>query len=113
MREYEIIQGLKFEVKKMDKRNLYGFLREVREKAYRTIYDCYSRPSITKMNIDASWQAFFNVNDIKYAGVWSYNLHMFTYTGVYHDKEKKKSYLLYITKSKLIAYDLSVLHECL
>lgn len=105
------IQGLEFKAMKMDKMHLYSFLGEVRAKAGRTIYDCYAKPSVAKINIDAQWQTFFNNNDIKYAGVWSYNSNMFTYTCVYHDKENRKSYLLYITKTKQIAYDLSVLRE--
>ena len=63
----------------------------------RSLWECYSRPSVTKERIYVDWCEWSILNDVKSFGVCSYNTFGFSLTGVIqyggHD------YIMYITPS--------------
>ena len=92
------LNGHRFEVK----RSKYANVESLSRYAGRTIYDCYSRPSSTKLSIYKEWKEWAYLNDIMYFGVRSYNINMFTLQGLVEYNEN--TYMLDITPSHNYAY---------
>lgn len=63
---------------------------------YRTIYDVYSKPSATKVEIYKSWQNWFDAHG-GYADVCSHNSNFFSIQGYVHDYDNRKLYYCRIT----------------
>lgn len=67
---------------------------------YKSIYECYDRPSITKANIYTYWKNILSANcdDVIYYGIDSYNGWMFTLHSLI--KIDNKLCYVYITKTR-------------
>lgn len=50
--------------------------------AGRTIYQCYDRPSTTKVSIYKEWEEWAYLNDVQYFGVSSYSGFQFSLQGL-------------------------------
>lgn len=62
------------------------------------IYDCYGRPSPTKVSIWMSWSNWF-CNNNGVCGICSHNSNFFSIEGHITDYENHKEYYVYITPS--------------
>ncbi len=73
----------------------------------RDIWDCYNKPSVTKITIWKSWYNWFynNLHDVD-MGVCSYNCMMFTIEAVAYVEELGDYYYFYITKTRQEIYKL-------
>ena len=67
---------------------------------YKTIYECYERPSSTKVDIYNYWRNLLlnNCDDVLYYGVDSYNGFMFTLHAIV--KINDRLCYVYITKTR-------------
>ena len=65
--------------------------------AGRTLYDCYERPSATKVSIYNDWLKWASDNNVYHFGVSSYNAHTFTLQGLL--EYEGKTFLLSISAS--------------
>lgn len=73
--------------------------------AWRTLYDCYERPSARKQAIWDEWNRWFRIDmESGRYGVRSYNCSFFTITGVV--EWEGKFYFLDITASHNRAYEM-------
>lgn len=81
-----------------DKPNLYY--------GYRSLYQCYGRPSTAKEHIYDGWYHFFRSlkTDESEHGIISFSVHFFTYGGVVEWNNKK--YYLVITYAHNRAYEI-------
>ena len=69
--------------------------------SFRDLWDCYDRPSDTKVSIWKSWcNWFYNNLDCINVGVCSYNCTMFTIEAVAYVEELDDYYYFYITKTR-------------
>lgn len=93
-----VLNGQEFSVH----RSKYAKVDNLFRYSGRTIYDCYDRPSTTKVSIWKEWEEWAYLNDVAYFGVSSYSGWQFSLQGlVYHND---KCYILSITKSANKAY---------
>ena len=83
-------------------RSKYAKVENLHRYAGRTIYDCYDRPSDTKVSIYKMWDEWAYMNDVKYFGISSYSGFQFTLQGLVEHGGNK--YILHITKSANKAY---------
>lgn len=92
------LNGHSFEVH----RSKYAKVENLARYAGRTIWECYDRPSTTKVSIYKEWLDWAVLNDVQYFGVSSYSGFQFSLQGLV--EHEGKMYLLAITKSANKAY---------
>lgn len=89
MAKYVTLNGIEFKVitPKTDNYDYYNKLFDLRD--YKTLSDCYARPSEAKRNIYAWWKywfaSLFGIDGLsfkQFCGIRSYNGFMFTLVGI-------------------------------
>ena len=79
---------------------------DLKDKTFRGIYQCYTKPSTAKIKIFLEWASkIYDIdNDFLKFGISSYNVNMFTLHSIL--KVDNKSYYIYITKTRQEIYEI-------
>ena len=98
-----IINGCTFEVYKprKNKVTLNQAIDYLERYQHRDIWDCYDKPSTTKVSIYNEWLQWYTEqgNEIDYFCVTSYNCMQFSLGALYFDNNTNTFYILSITAS--------------
>ena len=81
-----------------------GVYREIHP--HRSIWDCYSKPSRTKVEIYEDWLKWAVEADVESFGVCGYNCNIFTLTGLFYNNDDE-CYFLKITPTHNYATKIS------
>lgn len=98
MKKNITIDNRTFEVK----RSKYANANNLYRYSHRGIYQCYDRPSTTKVEIYHDWEKWVYMNDVEYFGIKSYNSNIFTLQGLIN--YQGQIYILEITPTRNTAY---------
>ena len=78
------------------------YKKDLARHAYRSIYQCYTKPSEAKVAIYKDWEEWAYLNDVEYFGVSGYSCFQFSLQGLV--QHNGHTYILHITKDSNKAY---------